>query len=122
MQLWQGFDHGEDRAAFEREDPVIARRRPHFDPRLSLTAIAPEGEKAAYCCLWYRPDTDYAYVEPICTVPRFRGRGIAGALLREGLRRVRSLGAKEAYVISDLGFYEKLGFETARRYRFWWKW
>lgn len=119
--LWQGFDHGEDRAAFEREDPVVARRRPHFDPGLSLTAIAPDGEKAAYCCLWYRPDTDYAYVEPVCTVPRFRGRGIAGALLREGLKRARALGAKEAYVISDLGFYERLGFETAKRYRFWWK-
>ena len=119
--LWQGFDHGEDRTEFEREDPVTARRRPHFDPRLSLTAIAPEGEKAAYCCLWYHPDTDYAYVEPVCTVPRYRGRGIAGALLREGLKRARSLGAKEAYVISDLGFYESLGFATAQRYRFWWK-
>ncbi len=33
----------------------------------------------------------------------------------------KALGAKEAYVISDLPFYEKLGFEKAQQYSFYWK-
>ena len=119
--LWRGFDHGTDRAAFEREDPVVIRRRPHLNPRLSLTALAPDGEKAAYCCVWYRPRTDYAYVEPVCTVPAHRGRGLASALLSEALNRARLLGAKEAWVISDLNFYKKLRFTDGMHATFYWK-
>ena len=116
--LWQGFDHGTDRAAFEQEDPIVPQNRRHFNKHLSLAAIAPDGEKAAYCCVWLHPDTDYAYVEPVCTVPACRGRGIAAALLSEALTRAKGLGAKTAYVISDLAFYEKLGFYKAQHYSF----
>ena len=35
--------------------------------------------------------------------------------------RAAALGAKRAYVISDLAFYEKLGFRTAQHYTFYWK-
>ncbi len=116
--LWQGFDHGTDRARFAREDPIIPQIRRHLNKRLSLSAVAPDGEGVAYCCLWFHRDTDYAYVEPVCTVPSQRGRGIAAALLSEALRRAEALGAREAYVISDLPFYEKLGFEKVRHYTF----
>lgn len=64
----------------------------------------------------YRPDTDYAYMEPVCTVPAHRGKGIASALLSEALTRAKALGAAAAYVISDLPFYEKLGFEKTHCY------
>ena len=32
-----------------------------------------DGEYVSYCCLWYSDKTDYAYVEPVCTVPSYRG-------------------------------------------------
>ena len=116
--FWQGFDHGDDRAEFEREDTVPPRMRPHFDKRMSLAAVDAHGEPVSYCCLWHLPGTDYAYVEPVCTVPAWRGRGAATALVREAMHRVRALGAETAYVISDLPFYEKLGFERAFSYTF----
>ena len=116
--LWQGFDHGEDREEFERKDPVIPQNRRHLNKRLSLTALAPDGGKVTYCCVWFHKDTDYAYVEPVCTIPSCRGKGIAAALLSEALNRAKMLGAKEAYVISDLPFYGKLGFEKAQHYSF----
>ena len=75
-------------------------------------------ELAALAGLWFREGTDYAYVEPVCTVPAYRGRGIAAALLSEAFNRAKALGAKTAYVISDLPFYEKLGFETVQLYTF----
>ena len=37
---------------------------------------------------------------------------------REAFNRAKALGAKTAYVISDLPFYEKLGFETVQLYTF----
>lgn len=116
--LWQGFDHGTDHEEFKRKDPIIPQCRPHLNKRLSLAATASDGDLAAYCCVWYRTDTDYAYVEPVCTVPAHRGKGLATALLSEALTRAKTFGAKEAYVISDLPFYEKLGFEEAQHYTF----
>lgn len=119
--FWRGFGHGEDRAEFERAGHAAPRPRRHFNRQLSLAAVNPAGEPVSYCCLWVRKDTDYAYVEPVCTVPVCRGKGAARAVIFEALRRARTLGAKRAYVISDMAFYRKLGFEKERHYTFYWK-
>ena len=119
--LWRGFDHGEDRQEFERSDVIKPQVRRHFNKYLSLAAVDPDGETAAYCCLWYSEKTDYAYVEPVCTAPSCRGRGIGKALVCEALDRAHSLGAERAFVISDQEFYEKLGFEKAYCFDFYWK-
>ena len=116
--LWQGFDHGTDHEEFKRKDPIIPQCRPHLNKCLSLAIALPDGNMVAYCCVWYRMDTDYAYVEPVCTVPAHREKGLASTLLSEALTRAKALGAREAYVISDLPFYEKLGFEKAQHFTF----
>ena len=116
--FWQGFDHGEDREAFARAQDHASHVRAHFNKILCLCATDPSGEPVSHCSLWFHPDTDYAYVEPVCTIPRERGKGIAAALLSEAFSRAKALGAKTAYVISELPFYEKLGFTKAHRYTF----
>jgi len=116
--LWQGFDHGEDRAQFEREEAPTPQKRKHFRRELNLCAVCPNGEYAGFVCLWMHDGTDYAYVEPLCTIPKQRGKGIAKALLYEALNRAKALGAKTAYVISDMPFYEKLGFRKTYHYTF----
>ena len=50
-----------------------------------------------------------------------RGKGIAKAVIYEALNRAKDLGAKKAYVISDMDFYGKLGFEKEYRFSFYWK-
>ena len=119
--FWQGFDHGDDRAEFEKEEQPECFGRPHFRKELSLTAVDEQGVPAAYASLWFMEGTDYAYVEPVCTVPQHRGKGLAKALLYEAFSRAAKLGAKKAYVISDMEFYEKLGFRKTFRYTFFWK-
>ncbi len=116
--FWQGFDHGEDRAEFKREEEIVPRLRKHFRRELGPAAVDADGALAACCCLWLHDGTDYAYVEPVCTVPKHRGKGLAKALIYEAQNRARSLGAREAFVISDLPFYEKLGFRKAYHYTF----
>ena len=116
--FWQGFDHGDDREAFERSLDHVPHVRKHFNKALCLSAADPSGEPVSHCSLWFHPDTDYAYVEPVCTIPGFRGKGIASALLSEAFSRAKSLGARTAYVISDLPFYEQLGFQTVSHYLF----
>ena len=116
--FWQGFDHGEDREAYERSEKTVPGVRRHFDPRLFTAAVNEAGEPVALCGVWYLENTDYAYVEPVCTIPAYRKRGVGRALVSEALNRARTLGAKQAYVISDQIFYEKLGFRNACRYTF----
>lgn len=118
--LWQGFDHG-DRAEFEQQEQIILQIRPHLNPYLSVAVENADGDKVAYCCLWYSDKTDYAYVEPLCTVPSYRGKGVAKAVMYEALNRAKSLGAKKAYVLSDMPFYERLGFIKDKHFTFYWK-
>ena len=119
--FWQGFDHGTDRTEFEASEQIIPRIRPHFNRYLSVATADDAGEPVSYCCLWFYEGTDYAYVEPVCTVPSYRGKGVAKAVIYEALNRAKALGAKQAYVLSDMAFYEKLGFVTERQYSFYWK-
>ena len=116
--FWQGFDHGTDRSEIEKAEEIVPRVRPHLNPHLGVAAADGAGENAAFCCLWVHPDTDYAYVEPVCTIPSYRGRGVGRSVVREALNRARELGAKRAYVISDQTFYEKLGFAKKLRFPF----
>ena len=119
--LWQSFDHGTDKSEFEQAEDIIPQIRMHFDPYLSVAAVDQRGEYVAYCCVWYHPKTDYAYIEPVCTVPGHRDKGLAKAVVYEALNRAKTLGAKKAYVISDTAFYDRLGFKKDRHFTFYWK-
>ena len=116
--FWQGFDHGDDRTEFECEDATVPQVRKHFRPELGVAALKADGEPVACCLVWVHPNTDYAYVEPVCTIPAYRGKGVGKAVVLEALRRAQALGAKSAYVISDQVFYEKLGFVPDSHYTF----
>ena len=119
--LWQGFDHGTNRTEFENSEHIIPQIRPHFKLHLSVAAVNAKKEPVSYCCLWFHEGTDYAYLEPVCTIPSCRGKGIAKAVIFEALNRVKALGARWVYVISDMEFYEKLGFRKDLHYSFYWK-
>lgn len=119
--LWQGFDHGNDKTEFERKDKKEKQLRKHLDTSLSLAAVDSFGKLAGYVCLWYSPKTDYAYVEPVCTIPEYRNKGIAKSLLSEAFRRAKKLGVGRAIVISEMDFYKKLGFVKGPSFSFYWK-
>lgn len=116
--FWQGFDHGTDRAAFEKEERPAPRLRRHYLSDLGVAAVNAVGEPVACCCVWMHPGVDYAYVEPVCTIPSYRGRGVGGAVVTEALRRAQTRGANCAYVISDQTFYRRLGFVPDSHYTF----
>lgn len=85
-------------------------------------AVADEsGEFAAHCTCWYDPRTDYAYIEPVCTIPKYRTMGLGKAVVSEAVNRCCKLGAKRAIVLSDQVFYQKLGFAPLEKYTFYWK-
>lgn len=116
--FYQGFGHGDDYEAFKASRNTDAYERPHVNKELNLVAVNNKGEYVGFCSLWYDSRTNYAYLEPLCVIPSYRNKGIARALIYELLNRVKALGAKEVYVISDMEFYKKLGFIEAETYSF----
>lgn len=120
--LWKGFDHdGEpptDEDTMRRQKEMLSA--PDINAGLHVIVQNPDKEYVAYCGAWYDKTTDYVYIEPVCTVPQYRGRGIAKAVLFETLKRSYELGARKAYVISEMDFYKRLGFKQHSRYTFYW--
>jgi ribosomal protein S18 acetylase RimI-like enzyme len=69
------------------------RKAPLYRPELDLVAVTSSGEHAAFCTLWCDEKTHSAAFEPVGTHPEHQRRGLAKALMAEGLRRVHELGA-----------------------------
>ena len=120
--LWKGFDHEgnvpDDEITINKQ--VIMLSAPNLNSFLHIAAENEAGEYVAYCGLWYSEKTDYCYVEPVCTNPEYRHRGLGKAVVLEALKRCSSLGAKKAYVISDDAFYKSLSFHQHSHYTFYW--
>ena len=119
--IYQGFDHGDDFEAFEEEFEKPTTERPHFDPYLCIVIRDKEGALAASASTWYDARTDYAYLEPVCVIPKYRKMGLGKAAVYQALNHARILGAKRAIVTSDQLFYHRLGFLKKQHYSFYWK-
>lgn len=97
-----GFHDGDIQVAVEnRDDPSWYRNiqtAPLYRRDLDLVAVAPDGAIAALCTIWFDDVTRSACFEPVATVPAHQRRGLARALLTEGLRRLQRMGATVAFV------------------------
>jgi GNAT superfamily N-acetyltransferase len=96
---WRGFHPDEPDEAYQGWDWYLnIQRCPLYRRDLDLVAVAPDGEIASICTLWYDDVTRSACVEPVATVPEHLRRGLARATITEGLRRVKRMGATRAFV------------------------
>ena len=97
---------------------------PSYRPEHDLAAIADDGTFAAYTTVWWDQVNRYIIFEPVGTHPEHRRRGLASAVMAEGLRIGAALRADTAYVGSGAGnpsnlLYESLGFTEVVDYLRW---
>ncbi len=90
------------------------QRVPLYRRDLDIVAVAPDGELAAFCTVWFDDVTRTAVFEPVGTHPNHQKRGLGKAVMSEGLRRAQKLGATLA-TVSSYGkgahaLYESMGF------------
>lgn len=78
------------------------------------------GEYVCYAGMWWVPENKLAYLEPLCTVPAYRRKGLAAAVLSELYRRLRPLGA-EQLTGGGNPFYQKIGFGPGVQWTYWQK-
>lgn len=123
--LWKGFNH-ELNGEGKFEDFKGERRfgheemiRPNVDLNLKVAVVAPDGNFAAYCGMWYDAEAGYAVIEPVATDPDYRKMGLGKAVVLEGIRRVGKLGAKTAIVGSMQQFYYSIGLRPFKTSTIW---
>lgn len=85
-QGWQWYRHIQSAPLYRRD--------------LDIVAVAPDGALAAFCTVWYDDATRTGVFEPVGTDPSHQRRGLARAVMTEGLRRLKETGAEFAYVAS----------------------
>ena len=119
--LWRGFNHEGEPPATETDlaDRHTSISGPHLNLDLCILVVAPNGDYASYCGMWYDSETEYALVEPVATDPDHRLLGLGKAAVLEGIRRCGQLGAKQAYVGSSQQFYYQIGFRPIPTSTFW---
>jgi mycothiol synthase len=96
---WRGFhpdEPDEDYQGWEWYHSI--QRCPLYRRDLDIVAVAPSGEIASFCTMWFDDATRSAYIEPVATVPEHLRRGLARATITEGLRRLQQMGAVRAFV------------------------
>jgi predicted N-acetyltransferase YhbS len=119
--IWRGFNNQRQRN--EKETESMRKREgydaPHLNLNLRILVVAPNGDYASHCGMWCVPDSGYAYVEPVFTLPEYRKMGLGKAAVLEGVNRCGKLGAKQAYVGSAQQFYYSIGFYPIHNETWW---
>lgn len=119
------FADGNDPAAgphhlISRNGPEVHERLlrcPLHGPQFDLRIVGPGGDVAAYCLLWRDGATGVGHFEPVRTEPEHQRRGLGGALMAEGIRRLAAAGATIAKVDTyannpaAIALYSRAGFQ-----------
>jgi GNAT superfamily N-acetyltransferase len=105
-----GFNHPDPTVWNKPAEYREVQKAPDYRADLDLFTIAPNGEYASCCIVWYDDVNRTAFFEPVCTDARYRRRGLGRAVMMEGIRRVARLGAVRAFVNSSQEFYRCVGF------------
>jgi predicted N-acetyltransferase YhbS len=69
-----------------------------YDPELDLTVETADGTVAGYALFWFDPVTEVGLVEPMRVEESYQRRGLARAMLTEGLERLGRRGARRSKV------------------------
>lgn len=117
---WKGFDHEAEEGPWngDAEHHYHLFQAPHATPQHSVAIADEQGEYVCYAGMWWTPENGLAYLEPLCTVPACRGKGLAAAALSEMYRRMKPLGATHMTGGTD-PFYEKMGFRPMFEWTYW---
>ncbi len=102
---WRSFHPDDPDEAYEGWDWYLnIQRAPLYRRDLDIVAIAPNGDVAAFCTMWYDDVTRSGYFAPVGTAPEHQSRGLGKAVMAEAVRRLAAMGA----VTMHIGGYDPI--------------
>lgn len=117
--IHRGFDRPGEPPETGPEERRLMQSAPNFDKHLNIIVVAENGDYCSYAGMWYEPELRIAMVEPVCTDPDYRLRGLGTAAILEGIRRCGELGATVAFVGSEYPIYLSMGCKKLYTINFW---
>ena len=117
---WKGFDHEAEEGPWDGDIEYTGAllTAPHDTSCLDVAIENEAGEYVCYAGMWWTPENKLAYMEPLCTVPEHRRKGLAAAAMAELYRRTKVLGATHMTGGGD-PFYDKVEFKPEIEWVFW---
>ena len=118
---WKGFDHEENEGVWDHQyeqSNYLYALAPHVTTKLAVIIADEKEEYACYAGMWWTPQNKLAYMEPLCTIPEYRRRGLAAAALSELYRRMKALGATHM-TGGWHDFYKAIGYKPAEKWTWW---
>jgi mycothiol synthase len=106
-----------DPSKFTLERYARVRSMPGYNSNLDLVVSTSENTFASYCIVWL--SNGVGEFEPVGTRAAYRRLGLGRAVILEGFKRLKSLGADTALVFSkpkNRAFYESCGFRVVNRF------
>jgi ribosomal protein S18 acetylase RimI-like enzyme len=113
----RSLPHGKDEQLVQQ---ILEHRRLIVDAiPTRLVAAEADGKLVAYAELY--SENGVGQVEDVVTLPAYRGRGFARAVVLWGVEQSRAAGNELTFLVADADdwpqqLYERLGFETMGRY------
>ncbi len=117
-ELVAAVHNGAFRPKWDAEKYLAVMRTPGFRSDRELVVVAPDERFAAFVIIWLDPICRSGLFEPVGCHRDFQGRGLASALMYEGMRRMRAAGMETAIVrynadnIAGVPLYRSVGFQT----------
>jgi predicted N-acetyltransferase YhbS len=121
--LWKGFDRGSDVKnepgfIYNVDGRILMQSGPTFRKDLTTIIKDPKGEYVCYAGMRIDDKNNYAYLEPLATIPEYRRMGLATIALTEAMKKTKGLGAKYCFG-GTREFYFSIGFETFTNIEIW---
>ena len=118
---WKGFDHEQNEGLWNHQyeqNNYLLEVAPHATMDLAVIIADEKGEYVCYAGMWWTPENKLAYMEPLCTIPEYRHRGLASAALSELYRKTKALGA--THMTGGFNdFYKAIGYKPAEKWTYW---
>lgn len=111
---YKGFNHENEYEFIPKIDNGLRLNlSPNATPQYNVViADTTTSEYVCHAGMWWVPENKLAYMEPLCTIPDYRKKGLAKSALSEMANRMRPLGAE--YMTGGASeFYANIGFEDA---------
>ena len=96
----------------------------YFPDSFESLIITDDGDFCAYSFCYVDMETKTAFVEPVCTREKYRGKGLCKAMMHGIINKCKELGIERAYVNSydwRKKVYNSSGFNTEDSIGFWYK-
>jgi predicted N-acetyltransferase YhbS len=121
--LWKGFDRGPDVKndsgdIYNVDGRILMQSGPTFRKDLTTIIKNAKGEYVCYAGMRIDDKNNYAYLEPLATVPEYRRMGLATIALTKAMEKTKELGAKYCFG-GNREFYSSIGFEILTNIETW---